>query len=367
MKKIIGIIILLLAGVLFLKLSNDSNKVELKSYETYTVKKQNLENYVEADAVIEAQNTKKVFVDKALRVKELYFDEGDYVKKDDIIMTFDEEDKNNVLRNLEKERINLKKLQRDIKNSKELYKMGGVTLVEIQDLEYDIATSKINIDEYQEELQKMPDLIKSPFEGTIISMNADENYRVNTEEELFEIADQSDILVVAQIPEYDITYVKLGQKVKIKPEIYEKKQELEGRVVSIANISSDESDGTAYVEVDIEILGDRAHLIPGFTADVEIVYFNKDNSVFVPRTSVIEKNGKTYIFSVDEKNIVKKIEVRLGIQNKENIEIVTELNGGEKILKNPDTDLEDGQSITVKEKGGEISKNGQNRKSREDI
>jgi RND family efflux transporter MFP subunit len=367
MKKIIGVFILITAGALFFKIDGKSEEVELKYYETYTVKKQNMENYVEAKAEVEAQNTKKVFVDRALRVKELYFDEGDYVKKGDIIMTFDDEDKNNVLRSLEKEKISLKKYQRNLKNTKELQKIGGATLVDVEDLEYDISTIKINIAEYEEEISKMPDNIKSPFEGTITSMNAEENYRVNTEEELFEIADQSDILLVAQVPEYDIRYIELGQNVRIKPEIYEKKQDVEGKVVEIANISSDESDGTAYVEVRIEIAGDKTYLIPGFTADVEIIYFSRDNSIFVPRSSVIEKDGGTYVFSVDDKGSIKKLEVQLGVENTEHIEILNGLSGGEKILKTPDMSLKDGQIITVGKKGGEISKNGQNRKSREDI
>ena len=367
MKKIIGIAILAVAGIAFFKLNGKAEEVDVKSYESYRVKKQNMENYVAADAEVEAQNTKTVFVDRELRVKELYFDEGDYVKKGDVIMSFDEEDKNSVLRSLEKEKISLKKYERDLKNTKELQKIGGASLVDVEDLEYDIKTTKLNIEEYEEEIEKMPDSIKSPFEGTITSMNADENYRVNTEEELFEIADQSDILLVAQVPEYDIRYVKLGQNVRVKPEIYEKQQEIEGRVLSIANISSDESDSTAYVEVEIEIVGDKTYLIPGFTADVEIIYFSKEDSIFVPRSSVIEKNGEAYVFSTDESGSIRKLEVELGDENLEYIEIASGLNGGEKIVKTPDIGLEDGQTVVIGKKGGEMSKNGKNRKSREDI
>ena len=367
MKKIIGIAILAVAGIVFFKLNGKAEEVDVKSYEAYQVKKQNMENYVSADAEVEAQNTKTVFVDRELRVKELYFDEGDYVKKGDIIMRFDEEDKNSVLRSLEKEKISLKKYERDLKNAKELYKIGGASLVDVEDLEYDIKTIKLTIEEYEEEIEKMPDYIESPFEGTITSMNADENYRVNTEEELFEIADQSEILFVAQVPEYDIRYIEVGQKVRVKPEIYEKQEEIEGRVVSIANISSEESDTTAYVEVEIEIVGDKSYLIPGFTADVEIIYFSKEDSIFVPRSSVIEKNDETYVFSSNGTGDIKKIEVKLGEENMEYIEIVSGLNGGEKIIKTPDINLEDGQTVVIGKKGGEISKNGENREFREDI
>ena len=41
MKKIIGVFILITAGALFFKIDGKSEEVELKYYETYTVKKQN--------------------------------------------------------------------------------------------------------------------------------------------------------------------------------------------------------------------------------------------------------------------------------------------------------------------------------------
>ena len=55
MKKIIGIAILAVAGIAFFKLNGKAEEVDVKSYESYRVKKQNMENYVAADAEVEAQ------------------------------------------------------------------------------------------------------------------------------------------------------------------------------------------------------------------------------------------------------------------------------------------------------------------------
>jgi RND family efflux transporter MFP subunit len=320
----------------------------LPTYVSYKVKRSDLDNYVEASGVVEAKDEKKIFIDKSLKVKELYFEEGDYVKKDELIMVFDDEERNSILRNIEKQEIEIKKLKRDYENSKALFDLGGSSLNEIEDLEYDIRTAELSLDEYQEELEKTIEEIRSPFEGTITSMVAEQNYRVNTEEELLEIADLSNIVITADVPEYDISNVKIGQSVRVKPEVFEKKKTLMGKVVEIANISTEsDSSSQAYVEVTIELESSEFKFLPGFTADVEIVYQNKKDTIFVPRTAVLSKNEKNYVYIIDKENVILMKEVELGISNKETIEIVKGLEGNEDIIEMADKNLEEGTKINI--------------------
>lgn len=354
-RKII-IFIIITTGLYFIftnySKENKENESNIPSYISYKVKRSDLDNYVEASGVLEAEDEKKIFIDKSLKVKNLYFEEGDYVKKGELIMTFDEEERNSILRKIEKEELEIKKLERDYKNSKSLYDLGGSTLNEIEDLEYDIRKSELNLEEYKEELEKTIEEIRSPFEGTITSMIAEQNYRVNTEEELFEIADLSNIVINADVAEYDINNIKKGQLVRIKPEILEKKETIFGKVSNIANISNTQDDSSeAYVEVTIELDKHTLNFLPGFTADVEIVYQNKKDTIFVPRTAVISENNKNYVYIIDEKNIVHLKEVQLGISNKSNIEIIEGLEGNENIIEIADMNLEDGSQIRTEIKG----------------
>lgn len=320
----------------------------MPTYVAYQVKRSDLDNYVEASGVVEAKDEKKIFIDKSLKVKELYFEEGDYVKKDELIMIFDDEERNSILRNIEKQELELKKLNRDYANSKALFDLGGSSLNEIEDLEYDIRTAELNLDEYKEELEKTIEEIRSPFEGTITSMVAEQNYRVNTEEELLEIADLSNIIITADVPEYDISNVKIGQMVRVKPEVFEKKKTLMGKIVEIANISTEsDSSSQAYVEVSIALEDSEFKFLPGFTADVEIVYQSKKDTIFVPRTAVLSKDEKTYVYIIDKENIISMKEVELGISNKETIEIVKGLEGNENIIEMADKNLEEGTKINI--------------------
>lgn len=361
MKKIFIIIVLIIGGYFALGfVKKDSEKTnELPSYVGYRVRVADLDNYVSADGIVEAKNTRKIFVDKNLKVKNLYFEEGDYINEGDLIMTFDDEEKNRLLRSIEKEELDLMELNRDLANAEELFKLGGSTKNEIENLKWNIRKKQLTLDEYEEELSKTISEILSPFAGTIISMVAEENYRVNTEVELFEIANLSEVIIKAKVPEYDIINVKVGQTVRIKPEVFNKSEVLEGTIVKIANLSTEVSGSSeAYVEVDIEVDGIGQKLLPGFTADVEIVYQNKEDTIFVPRASLFNDQLGMYVYEVTN-NTTKKTYVETGIANTDTIEITSGLSGDEMIIANGNKNIPEG--ITINLTRGELARGGQKR------
>ncbi len=359
MKKIFIIIVLIIAGYFaFGFIKTDKKEIsEVPSYVGYRVRVADLDNYVSADGLVEAKNTRKIFVDKSLKVKELYFEEGDYINEGDLIMTFDDEEKNKLFRSIEKEELDLKELDRDLFNAEELFKLGGSTKNEIENLKWNIRKKQLTLDEYEEELSKTISEISSPFTGTIISMVAEENYRVNTEVELFEIANLSEVIIKAKVPEYDIINVTLGQIARIKPEVFNKNQVLEGTVVKIANLSTEVSGSSeAYVEVDIEVEGIGQKLLPGFTADVEIVYQNKKDTIFVPRASLFSDKEGMYVYEVTD-NTTKKTYVETGITNTDTIEITKGLSGNEMIIANGNKNIPEGLVVNLTR--GEVGKGSQ--------
>ena len=59
----------------------------------------------------------------------VFVQEGDFIEKGQLLMTFDETERNNIERNLEREKLALSKLKRDYNVEKELYKIGEVQLI----------------------------------------------------------------------------------------------------------------------------------------------------------------------------------------------------------------------------------------------
>lgn len=325
-----------------------------RSYRVYTTKMERFEKIIEVDGVVEARDTKLVYADRALKVDDVIYKEGDYVREGEVIMTFDPEDKNKLTRELQKEEIKLRRLVRDLENAKELHSAGGMSKVDMENIQFDIETSLINIEDYEEELAKMLDSIKSPFDGTIISMIAEENYRVNTEVELFEMANLSDILIVAEVPEYSIEGVEEGQRANVRLDAYS--QEFTGEVTKISTLStattskndSSSSANTteAYVEVEIGVKDLPGGVRPGFNSKIDIVISSTDDTVAVPRTALLEEGKKEYIVLVDENNSARRFPVKTGTTSGRLVEIVG-LGIDKRVVVDPDRSILEGSPIRV--------------------
>lgn len=325
----------------------------VNSYRIYTAASGRLEKSIEADGVVEARDTKLVYADRSLKVDDVIYKEGDYVKEGEVIMTFDPEDKNKLTRELRKEELNLRKLRRDLINARELHGAGGMSRVEMEDIEFDIEESLINIEDYEEELSKMLDSIRSPFDGTIISMIAEENYRVNTEVELFEMANLSDIIIMAEVPEYNIEGILEGQKAIVRLDAYE--SPFEGEVIKISTLStatsskndSNTSNTTeAFVEVEIAVKDLPEGVRPGFNSKVSIITSETEGAVSVPRTALLEDKSGKYLFTVDEGNIAMKYPVTTGINSGRLVE-VTNLDAGTRVVLDPDKNIKEGDLISL--------------------
>ena len=60
--------------------------------------------------------------------------------------------------------------------------------------------------------------------------------------------------------------------------------------------------------------------------------FNKRNSLSIPDTSIILEGNKAYVFKVSEENIANRTEIKIGLRNDGNVEVVSGLNSGDVIV-----------------------------------
>ena len=115
LKFIILLILIILGLVYYFTHGNKKEKIYINDYSYMEVKKTDEIGTLNLNGYIKANNPIGIFVDKKLKVKEVFIKNGDFVKKGQILMTFDDDETNKLNRNIEKERINLQKIQRDLK------------------------------------------------------------------------------------------------------------------------------------------------------------------------------------------------------------------------------------------------------------
>ena len=347
LKFIILLILIILGLVYYFTHGNKKEKIYINDYSYMEVKKTDEIGTLNLNGYIKANNPIGIFVDKKLKVKEVFIKNGDFVKKGQILMTFDDDETNKLNRNIEKERINLQKIQRDLKTTRELQKLGGASKNDVKNLEDNARISQLSIDEYTEVLNKAATEVRSPVDGVVSNLKAQENYLVDTDSSLLEIIDSNDLRIIVEIPEYNSQSVKLGQSVKVRQDISNDDKVYDGEITKISRLSTTSLLTSENVlEADVKTKEVIPNLIPGFKIKAVLQLKADEKNIIIPKIALQSENGKYFVFTIDIKNTVKRKEVTVKNIVGDNIIVTSGLNVGEILITTPDNRLSDGLILT---------------------
>ena len=347
LKFIILLILIILGLVYYFTHRNKKEKIYINDYSYMEVKKTDEIGTLNLNGYIKANNPIGIFVDKKLKVKEVFIKNGDFVKKGQVLMTFDDDETNKLNRNIEKERINLQKIQRDLKTTRELQKLGGASKNDVKNLEDNARTSQLSIDEYTEVLNKTATEVRSPVDGVVSNLKAQENYLVDTDSSLLEIIDSNDLRIIVEIPEYNSQAVKIGQSVKVRQDISDDDKVYDGEITKISRLSTTSSLTSENVlEADVKTKEVIPNLVPGFKIKAVLQLKADEKNIIIPKIALQSENGKYFVFTIDIKNTIKRKEVTVKNIVGDNIIVTSGLNVGEILIITPDNRLSDGLILT---------------------
>ena len=348
LKYILILLILIILGLAYyFSRANSKEKIYVNDYSYMEVKKTDEIGTLNLNGYIKANNTIGIFVDKKLKVKEVFIKNGDVVQKGQVLMTFDDDETNKLNRNIEKERINLQKIQRDLKTTRELQKLGGASKNDVKNLEDNARISQLSIDEYTEVLNKTATEVRSPVDGVVSNLKAQENYLVDTDSSLLEIIDSNDLRIIVEIPEYNSQAVKIGQSVKVRQDISDDDKVYDGEITKISRLSTTSSLTSENVlEADVKTKEVIPNLVPGFKIKAVLQLKADEKNIIIPKIALQSENGKYFVFTIDIKNTIKRKEVTVKNIVGDNIIVTSGLNVGEILIITPDNRLSDGLILT---------------------
>ena len=339
------ILLLVLIFILFYYFTHRGKKEEVyvDEYSYMKVEQTDEIGTINLNGYVKANNPIGIFVDKKLKVKEVFIKNGDFVEKGQILMTFDDDETNKLNRSIEKERINLQKIQRDLNTTRELYKLGGASRDEVKNLEDSVRISQLNIDEYVEVLSKTATEVRSPVDGVVSNLKAQENYLVDTDSSLLEIIDADDLRIIVEIPEYNTQTVKLGQSIKVRQDISDDDKVYDGEITKISRLSTTSSmTGENVLEADVKTNETIPNLVPGFKIKAVLQLKSDVKNIIIPKIALQNEEGKYFVYTLDEKNTIRKKIITIKNIVGDNIIVLSGLNPGEEIVLTPDNRLRDG-------------------------
>ncbi len=339
------ILLLVLIFILFYYFTHRGKKEEVyvDEYSYMKVEQTDEIGTINLNGYVKANNPIGIFVDKKLKVKEVFIKNGDFVEKGQILMTFDDDETNKLNRSIEKERINLQKIQRDLNTTRELYKLGGASKDEVRNLEDSARITQLNIDEYVEVLSKTATEVRSPVDGVVSNLKAQENYLVDTDSSLLEIIDADDLRIIVEIPEYNTQTVKLGQSIRVRQDISDDDKVYDGEITKISRLSTTSSmTGENVLEAEVKTNETIPNLVPGFKIKAVLQLKSDVKNIIIPKIALQNEEGKYFVYTLDDKNTIRKKIITIKNIVGDNIIVLSGLNPGEEIVLTPDNRLRDG-------------------------
>ena len=182
--------------------------------------------------------------------------------------------------------------------------------------------------------------IIAPFAGVIGKRGISVNSLGSENTIILTLDDAKKVLCDLKIPEVYAAILKKDLIVKARFSAYKDKI-YEGKIQSVASRVDAQ---TRSILARAQIKNENSEIIPGSLLEIEILYNNKD-ALSVPDTSIMYEGSKKFIYKVIENNMLSKTEVKTGVRNEGNLEILGGLIEGDKIIAEGLTKVRPGMKV----------------------
>ena len=170
--------------------------------------------------------------------------------------------------------------------------------------------------------------ITAPFNGIIGTRGISGSSLGSVNTIMLTLDDTKIILCDLSIPEKFSSVLKKDLRVKAKFSAYKDKT-YEGKIESVASrIDAQTRSILARAKINNENL---EKILPGSLLEIELLYLEKNN-LGIPDTALLMEGNKTFVYKVIENNMIKKIEVKTGVRDQGNLEVISGLSQGDKVV-----------------------------------
>jgi RND family efflux transporter MFP subunit len=158
------------------------------------------------------------------------------------------------------------------------------------------------------------------------------------------LAEISKLRLVLPIPESIAGEIHLGDPVKVHVQALN--QDIVGKVSRFAD-SLDTQTRTMETEIDFE--NKNGKLLPGMYTETELQLADRGNVLVVPLEAVMQNAGEAKVLVVNAQNAVEERKVKLGLQGKSRVEVLSGLLEGDRVIVGNQSQFRNGEKVAPKE------------------
>ena len=289
------------------------------------------------------------------RIDSYEVQEGDFVRKGDILVRLDDRDYQAALRkakaNLELAQANLLLKRKQVVRMRELHERGLIATQNLDVAENELAVAQATVHQAEAEVASAYvnlDYTKltAPTDGIVLAKLKEVGEIAVPggfagAGDLIRIANLSDLRGQVDINEVDFRRVRMGQPAEVVPDAYPDRK-YPAQVVKIYP-QADRQKGTLKVEV--KLANTDEYLRPDMSARINfLAEAAKDGAaprVLVPKTTLRGEGESTFVWTVQGEQ-VKRVSVRTGEDFGDSIQITSGLDGGEALIVSGPENLHEG-------------------------
>ncbi len=265
---------------------------------------------------------------------------GDFIQEGDIVITLEDREFRNGLQ-IESKKLNLEVTKKNHEKQQSLYDKGGVTLTELNNASIEYINAKYAYENAQIQEEKMS--VRAPFDGIIVEMPYyTEGVRIEQGKDLFKVMKYDRLLLDIKLPEKHLLEVKKDQLVQITnynlPE--------DTLIGSISQISPVIDPETRTFQNVLEIENPDLLLRPGMFVKAAILAEQKDNTIVIPKETIISNQDGVVVFIVENGIAIQK-SIQTGIENQGLIEVIDGLKINDRLVIAGFETLRDKSKVSV--------------------
>jgi Cu(I)/Ag(I) efflux system membrane fusion protein len=191
-----------------------------------------------------------------------------------------------------------------------------------------LGVSKQDLAEIERKLEPLQELtIRSPIDGWAVGSRLRDGSYVEPGAEIFQIADLSRVWVMADVSEYEMGRVRVGQAAKLKIAAYPDRVFTGG----VSFIYPSLNPGTRTLQARIELANPDLALRPGMYGDV-FVELGRSDALAIPVEALVDTGEAQYAFVAAHAGQLEPRRVVVGTRADGWVEVLSGLSEGEAVV-----------------------------------
>jgi membrane fusion protein (multidrug efflux system) len=279
-------------------------------------------------------------------VRRINFEDGDFVEAGDVLVELSDEEEE---AQFAEARANLDEARRQLARLEDLDKQGIAATSDVDGARSQAEAAQARLNTV---LARLADrLIRAPFSGVLGFREVSPGTLLMSGDPITTLDDVSQIKLDFTVPETILNQMKPGSKILARSASWGDR-EFTGVVRAVG---SRVDPVTRAVLVRALIPNDDRALRPGMLLTVRVVTEEKQ-AFMLPERVVVQVGKQAFVYVVDSKNVAHKLAVQLGTRQAGNVEIVSGISEGDRIVTQGVIKLRDGVPVMFADEATAVAK-----------